>query len=386
MRSTLANGKHPVYIAGLGSYSPGEPIPFKRIEEVLGRLTEVPPKTLQWIDRMRPIMEDMLGVEYCHYALDPVTREPTDDNVSMSVKAAEKAMAAAGITPADVDLLVYAGIVFEYMCPPTTTLIQEQLKIPHVAEYDIHSNCTSIYKAIQIAADQIAMGRYRTALIMSSQLSSAMLRAEHFNQKILQKSQVLLRWFLSDGSGAIVLTSDPNLGNKRMRVIDTYIESIGLGMGPDMYCKVGGHRVNPLRAYEEGWHHLTQNFDKVATLAVDLAKKAGDRMAERMDLDWKDIQYFFMNVPTKHVHDITVSDFRRDKQVPNMRFCNKVAERGYPGPCAVVHALDGFLSEFSPQPGELMASVVAESSKWMYAGFVLEYLGAAGHPSLMRDA
>jgi 3-oxoacyl-[acyl-carrier-protein] synthase III len=148
-------------------------------------------------------------------------------------------------------------------------------------------------------------------------------------------------------------------------------------MGPDMYCRVGGHRVHPLRCYEAGWHHLTQNFDKVATLAVDLAKKAGDRMSERIGLDWKDVKFFFMNVPTKHIHDLTVSDFRRDKKVDGMCFYSKVAQRGYPGPCAVVHALDGFLTESSPPgPGDLLASVVAESSKWIYAGFVLEYLGA----------
>ncbi|MFQ5790504.1 MAG: 3-oxoacyl-ACP synthase III family protein [Acidobacteriota bacterium] len=368
-------GKRDVYVAGIGSYSPGEPIPFERIEDVLGRITQAPPKLLRWIDRMRPIMKEMLGVEYCHYAIDPKTRQPTDDNVTMSVKSAEKALAMAGMKPTDIDLLVYAGIMMEYICPPTTTLIQEELKVPECAEYAIHSNCTSIYKALQLAVDQISLGRYKNALIMTSQLSSPFLRTEHLNEKLLRKPQILLRWFLSDGAGALVATSDSNAGQKRLRVVETYIESMGLGLGPDMYCRVGGHRVNPLETYEKGWHHLTQNFDQVAKLGVELAKKAGDRMLDRVGVDLQEVKYMFMNVPTRHIYDQVVSDVKRDKNVPNLQFYSKLADRGYPGPCAIIHALDGFLQETTPDKGDILASVVAESSKWMYGGFVLEYVG-----------
>ena len=375
MREKATASRKDVYIAGIGSYSPGEPIPFSQIDGVLGEITEAPPKLLRWIDRMRPIMQEMLGVEYCHYALDPQTHQPTDDNVTMSVKSARKALAMAGLTPADMDLLVYAGVVPEYACPPTTTLIQEELQIPECAEYAIHSNCTSIYKALQLATDQLALGRYKQALIMTSQLSSPFLIAEHFNQRVLEKSQVLLRWFLSDGAGALVVTSDPNVGQKRLRVVETYIESLGLGLGPDMYCRVGGHRVHPLESYEKGWHHLHQNFEQVAKLSVELGKKAADRMMDRVGLDWSQIRYMFMNVPTKHIHDQVVADITRDKNVPNLQLYSKLADRGYPGPCAIIHALDGFLQENTPQRGDLLASVVAESSKWMYAGFVLEYVG-----------
>ena len=144
---------------------PAGPCPSPRLDSVLGKLDKLPPKLAAWVERMKPIMEGLLGVQYCHYALDPETRQPTDTAVSMSVKSAHSALEMAGLAPTDIDLLVYAGITMENFCPPTTTLIQEELKIPRVAEYAIHSNCTSVYKAIQLAADQLAMGRYKHALI-----------------------------------------------------------------------------------------------------------------------------------------------------------------------------------------------------------------------------
>ncbi len=375
MNGSVTSGKNDVYVAGIGSYSPGEPIPFSQLEEVLGEITEAPPKLLRWIERMRPIMEGMLGVEYCHYALDPKTRQPTDDNVTMSIKSAEKALAMAGLGPRDIDLLVYAGVMPEYVCPPTTTLIQEELQIPECAEYEIHSNCTSIYKALQLAADQISLGRYKTALITTAQLSSPFLRAEYYNQKVLEKPQILLRGFLSDGAGALVVTSDPNIGQKRLRVVETYTESMGLGLGPDMYCRVGGHRVNPLENYEKGVHHLTQNFDQVAKLGGELAIKAAEEMMKRVGMDWHQVKYVFMNVPTKHLYDMVVSYMEEVMNVHHVQFYSKLAERGYPGPCAIVHGLDDFLQNNTPDQGDILASVVAESSKWIYAGFVLEYVG-----------
>ena len=75
--------------------------------------------------------------------------------------------------------------------------------------------------------------------------------------------------------------------------------------------------------------------------------------------------------------DQVETDLRRDKQVPHLKFYSKLADRGYPGPCAIMHALEDFLKDESPQPGDIIASVVAESSKWMYGGFALEYLGIA---------
>jgi 3-oxoacyl-[acyl-carrier-protein] synthase-3 len=375
VRSELTNEGRDVYIAGIGSHSPGEPVPFDRIEDVLGLITGVPPKLSNWIDRMRPIMQEMLGVRFCHYALDPRTRQPTDDNITMSVKAAQRALEMAGLKPTDLDLLVYGGNVMESMCPPTTTQIQEELKIPACAEYSIHSNCTSIYKALQLAADQIRLGRYKHALLVTSTLASPFLMAEHYNPKILLKPQILLRWFLCDGAGALVLTSDPDLGQKRLRVLGTYIESMGLGLGPDMYCHVGGHRVHPLEVYEKGWHHLSQNFDQVAGLSVELGKKAADRLMDRLGMDWQQVKYMFMNVPTRHIHDRVMSEMRIDKKNPGLEFYSKLADRGYPGACAIIHALDGFLHETTPHKGDLLASVVAESSKWIYGGFVLEYLG-----------
>lgn len=369
------------FITGIGSYSPGEPVPYDRIEEVLGPITDAPPKVMRWIERMRPIMKDMLGMESYHYAVDPATRKPTEDNVSMGVTCAEKALAEAGIDANGIDLLVYAGVVMENLCPPTSVLIQEKLGIATCADLAIHSNCTSIYKAIQVASDLVANGRYDNALIVTSQLSSPFLRAEHYNQKIIEKNQIILRWFLCDGAGALVITANPDQGRRRLRVVDTYTESVGLGLGPDMYCLAGGQRINPLETYEHGWHHLTQDFENVGKLGLRLSREAVEHMVAKTGIDPHGVKYFFANIPTRHLNDLFVEDVKKVLGLEHLIFYTRLGDRGYPGPCAIVIALDEFFRETTPDVGDVMMSVVAESSKWMFGGFVLEYLGPPAYES-----
>jgi 3-oxoacyl-[acyl-carrier-protein] synthase III len=361
-----------VFVGGIGSFSPGDPVPFDRIEDVLGRITRAPERIMRRIERMRSLMKDMLGIEYSHYALDPATGEQTETNTTMATKAAEKALARAGLEAQDVQLIVHAGILYDYLCPPTSVLVQEALRIPYCAEMAIHSNCTAIYKAIQVASDLVAAGRYDNALVVTSQLSSPFLRADYFNQSVITEEQVILRWFLSDGAGAVVLQSK-RPGNPALQVVDTYLESVGMDIPPSMRMNVGAVHSNPVEIYETGSHHLTQDLKTVAKLAPELGAKGFATMLRKWERDVSRVKCFFLNIPTKHLMDAGADAARKIMGNKELPFYTKLATRGYPGAPAIIIGLDGYLSETELQPGDQLLTFVTESSKWMHAGFLLEY-------------
>ncbi|VBB47345.1 putative 3-oxoacyl-(acyl-carrier-protein) synthase III [uncultured Desulfatiglans sp.] len=360
-----------VYITGIGSFSPGNPVPFDEIEEVLGPLTDGPPKLMKRLDRMRKVMRELLGIEYSYYAIDRKTREATETNVSMSVKAAQKALQMAGIEAVDVDLIIYAGILYDYLCPPPSVLVQDALKIPRCAEMSIYSNCTSIYKALQVGSDLIANGRYQNALLVTSQMSSAFLKAEIFNQKVMTEQQVVLRWFLSDGAGALVLTAEKNT-RPSLEVVDTYLESVGMGHKPPMRHMMGAINFHPLQVYEKGWHHLEQDLMTVSKLAPALGEKGFKRMIDQTGLNVGDVKCFFVNIPTKHLMDLTINYLRKHWGV-DLPFYTKLSTRGYQGAPAIIIALDDYFQTEDLQIGDTLVSFVTESSKWMHAGFILKY-------------
>ena len=213
-----------VKISGSGTYLPGERIPLDKVDEYLGELKDAPSKIQKWLKMTKGLMSQLLDVEYYHFAIDPVTRKFTDDNISMSVKAAEKAIEAAGIKAKDIDFIAY-GSPHQDQMPTASVRIQERLGIEQCGEVSIHANCTSAYKALLIAHDMLTNGRYKTALVISSNISSSELRSEYYNQSLIKKEEVLLRYFLSDGAGALVLQATDD--QKGLFVEQTYMESIG---------------------------------------------------------------------------------------------------------------------------------------------------------------
>lgn len=362
-----------VYVAGIGSFSPGEPIPFDNIEDVLGELTGAPKKVKKRIKRLRPILKQMLGIKYAHYAIDPQTRQPTETNTTMSVKCAQKALQMAKMDASDIDLITYGGIFYDYMCPPNTVMIQEALDIRYCAEISIHSNCTSSYKALQVAADMVSNSRYDTALVVSSQLSSLFLRSEYYNQEKITEGQAILRWFLCDGAGAFVLTSQKP-DHPCFKLVDTYLESVGVGIEPSMRMLIGASNSNLPEIYANGLHHLIQDFQVVSKLAPDLFKKGMETMIEKTNFDLTKVKCFFANIPTKHLMDLAIKKLRSETfKNPELVIYTRLATRGYQGPPAVVIALDEYIHNTDLKQGDYIASLVTESSKWMHAGFIMEY-------------
>ena len=88
---------------------------------------------------------------------------------------------------------------------------------------------------------------------------------------------------------------------------------------------------------------------------MEFARKAADRMMDRVGMNWSDVKYLFMNVPTKHIHDQVVSDMRKEKNVAKLHFYSNLAGRGYPGPSAIIQGLDDFMQEETPNKGDILA-------------------------------
>lgn len=368
----------PVYIAGSGTFLPGAPIPFDRIESVLGELTEAPPRIQKWIRNTGPLMKDLLDIEYVHYAIDPETREFTHDNVSMSVEAARAALEAANIDAGEVDLICY-GSAHQDQMPTASVRIQEQLGIERCEEYAIHANCTSAYKALHLAHELLRHGTNRTALVLSSNVSSSELRASYYNQALVDKESLFLRWFLCDGAGALLLSRDPAL-DRGFRVEATYVESVG-GRRPSlMFNKRPAFWMNPREEYEGGCHHLRQAFRNA--LAAEVFRD-GDRsvftsglhrMLESRGIPVERVRYFQLNMPTKHIVEAIVDECEK-LGLSRRTLYTRLDTLGYCGPPMALVCLDKILREERFQPGDRVLSFVTEVSKFMQGGYSIEYAG-----------
>ena len=367
----------PVYLAGSGTYLPGEPIPVERAQAALGELTAAPRRIQRWMASMHTVMREILDIEAVHYAFDPVTRAYTDDNVTMGTEAARSALAMAGMDPSEIGLLTY-GSAHQDQMPTASVRIQEALGIASCAELSIHANCTSSYKALYLAHQLLATGRYRHALVISASTSSSELRAEYYNQELVDKESLFLRWFLSDGAGALVLTTDPerSLG---FEVERTFVESVG-GQRPSlMFNHRPAYWSSPLEEHAGGLHHLRQRFRN--ELATGIFQEEGgsvffkgfQRMLAAGDpIDPATIRVFQVNLPAKHIVEAIADECRAAGISPEVIF-TKLDQMGYTGPPMPLMCLDAIVRDRDLMaglaPGDRVVSFVTEVSKFMQAGY-----------------
>ncbi len=366
-----------VSIVGSGSYLPGEKIKLQDVDHYLGELHNAPTRLQKWQKMTKGLMEKMLEVEHYYYAIDPVTRAFTEDNVSMSVKAAHKALKMAGMDASDIELITY-GSAHQDQMPTATARIQEALGIEHCAELAIHGNCTSAYKALTVAADMLLAGRYKTALVLSSNMSSSELRAEYYNQALLKKEEILLRYFLSDGAGALLLQATAKYGaREHLCVESTYFESIGGHKPAAMFNKRPAYWMNPKEEYEKGCHHLSQLFND--DLRKHFNEEGGSvfykglkRMLKQSNLSVEDIRLFQVNFPSKHIAELVLEEC---EQLGISQSClySKMSSMGYVGPPMAFISLDKMIREEKFQSNEVVLSFVTEVSKFMQAGYILRY-------------
>ena len=364
-----------VKITGSGSFLPGEPVPFDDIERVLGAITDAPPRVMKWISRIAPLMKEMLDIERYHYAIDPVTREFTEDNVTMAVKAARRALSSAGLAAADIGLIAYGSAHMDQM-PTPSVRIQEALGIERCAELSIHANCTSAYKALLLAHDLIQNGRYDTALVLSSSISSSELRAEYYNQPLIKKEDVFLRWFLCDGAGALVLEARDK--KEKGRYLEhVFMESVG-GLKPSpMFNRRPAYWMNPRDEFELGYHHLAQMFqEQLRSRFHDpdgtVFYKGLKRMIADCKIDLSRLRFFQVNLPSKHISDLVLEECA-GLGIPAGALYTRMSKMGYSGPPMALICLDRIMREETLEDGDLILSFVTEVSKFMQAGYAIRY-------------
>lgn len=184
-------------IAGIGMYVP---------EEVVSNndLTKVMDTSDEWI-------QERTGIKERRYA-----KRFEDTTATMGVEAAKIAIERAGITPDDIDFIVFATLSPDYYFPGCGVLVQRALKIKEVGALDVRNQCSGFIYGLSVADQFIKTGMYKNVLLIGSEVHSFGL---DFSTRGRNVSVIF-----GDGAGAVVLqpTDDNNRG-----VLSTHLHSDG---------------------------------------------------------------------------------------------------------------------------------------------------------------
>lgn len=159
-------------------------------------------------------------------------RHIADDGQATSdlgVKAAERALAAAGLGPGDIDFIIVATSTPDHTFPATAAEIQRKLGITKGGAFDVQAVCSGFIYALATADSFIRTGLCTRALVIGADCFSRLLDWTDRTTCVL----------FGDGAGAVVLAREEEEGAISDRgVLTTHLRADG--RHADKLCTDGG--------------------------------------------------------------------------------------------------------------------------------------------------
>lgn len=188
---------HRSFIAGIGMYVP---------ENIISNndLTRYMDTSDEWIQERTGIKER----RFAHRTAETTT--------TMAVEAAKIAMERAGITPQDIDFIIFATLSPDYYFPGCGVLLQRAMKMKEIGALDVRNQCSGFIYALSVADQFIKTGMYKNILVVGSEKHS-------FGLDMSTRGRNVSVIF-GDGAGAVVLqaTEDEERG-----ILSTHLHSDG---------------------------------------------------------------------------------------------------------------------------------------------------------------
>jgi 3-oxoacyl-[acyl-carrier-protein] synthase-3 len=208
------------------------------------------------------------GIRQRHIAAEDET------TASLGEAAARAALDNAGLTPADLDMIVLATSTPNNTFPATAVEIQERLGMRHGFAFDMQAVCSGFVYAVTAADSHIRSGLARRVLVIGSETFS----------RILDWSDRTTCVLFGDGAGAIVLEgvesegkgTDRGILAASLRSDGSHRHKLYVDGGPSTTQTVGHLRM-------EGREVFKHAVGMITDVVEDALAKGGVTAA---DLDW----------------------------------------------------------------------------------------------------
>jgi 3-oxoacyl-[acyl-carrier-protein] synthase-3 len=298
-------------VAGVGSYLP---------ERVLtnAELSTMVETSDEWIRERTGIVERRIAAE----------GQTTAD---LALKAAEAALADAGMAAADLDLIILATTTPDFTFPATATEVQVRLGMTGGAAFDLQAVCSGFVYALATADNFLARGQAQNALVIGAETMSRIVDWQDRGTCVL----------FGDGAGAVVLKAAPE-SETNAGVLQTYLRSDG--QFRSLLQTDGGvsstGTVGKLRM--QGHQVFRHAVNKIAEAIETVIERAGVTAA---DIDW-----FVPHQANKRILD-SVAD---KLGIAHERVIVTVAEHGNTSAASVPLALDAAVKDGRIKRGDLV--------------------------------
>jgi 3-oxoacyl-[acyl-carrier-protein] synthase-3 len=253
----------------------------------------------------------------------------------LAAAAARRAIEAAGLTVADLDLIILATSTPDSPLPACAAHLQQKLGADLIPSFDLNASAAGFLYALTVADQFVAAGSYRTVLVVGADVPSRIVRPGDRTAAAL----------FGDGAGAVVVQPSLEEGHG---ILSSRIHADG-SMAEMMRVRAGGSAEPLSEAGLEAGHHFVE-VDGKALFDISVRHLTSYSMhalkAARLtsaELDWV--------VPLQANINI-VNTISERLGFPLSKFVLNLAEYGNTLAASIPIALDEAVRDGRIQPGE----------------------------------
>jgi len=306
-------------IIGTGSYAPEKILTNQDLEKIVDTTDE-------WI-------RERTGMQVRHVV------GPDEQNSDLAAHAAQSALASAGLSAAEIDLIILATVTGDSGFPSTACFVQEKIGAVNAAAMDIGAACAGFIYALDLADSQIATGKAKRVLVIGSEVLTRITDYSDRNTCVL----------FGDGAGAaVVVPSDGKRG-----ILGTFTKSDGR-LNQLLYIEGLGTRVPPSHeSVDAGQHFVKMAGREVFKYAVKAMGDSAEEVLRITGLTNKEVDLLISHQANLRIIEATA----RRINLPADRVFINIEKYGNTSSASIPLALDEAVRSGRIKPGDLLVLV-----------------------------
>ncbi|WP_165311800.1 beta-ketoacyl-ACP synthase III [Vibrio ziniensis] len=371
-----------VYINDVQAFLPNESVNNKQIESVLGQVGDRPSRAKSLILRSNQIKQR-------YYAIDPETGKTTHTNAQLTAEAI-KLLNSDNFDIKEIELLACGTTIADQLLPNHALMVHGELGIPSCEVVATAGICLAGTMSLKYGYMSVLSGQSSNAVVTGSENASAMMRASQFEAEVSSKLEELerqpeiafekdfLRWMLSDGAGAALLSSQKNENSISLEIEWIEQKSYANELDTCMYAgaeKLADGSLKGWREYSsQAWldksifsvkQDVKQLNDNIVAYTVTRPLK---ELVSSGKVAPNDITYFLPHYSSGYFRDrLYQGMLEANCDIPQERWFTNLSTKGNTGSASIYIILEELFHSGQLKVGDTLLCYVPESGRFSTA-------------------
>jgi 3-oxoacyl-[acyl-carrier-protein] synthase-3 len=371
-----------VYINDIQAFLPNEAVSNDEMEFVLGQVGNRPSRARKMILRSNKITSR-------HYAVDKESGQPSHTNAQLTAQAIRQ-LNSDNFDINDIELLACGTTIADQLLPNHALMVHGELGIPSCEVIATSGICLSGTMSLKYGYMSVLSGQTENAVATGSEIASAMMRAKNFKEEVEVKVEALerqpeiafekdfLRWMLSDGAGAVLMSDKPNKSGLTLKIEWIKQKSYANEQDACMYAGAEKQDDGSLKgwlAYDPNeWlqHSIFSVKQDVKLLNEKIIEytvtQPLQELVEKGEVEPDSIDYFLPHYSSGYFRDKVYEGMKKaDCDIPQERWFTNLANKGNTGSASIYIMLEELFHSGRLKAGDRLLCYVPESGRFSTA-------------------